>query len=225
MNKRERIKTVFLYGIFICYILLLIKILFLSRVSFFELFNSQRTLFRSINIIPFHSIMEYISGSSAILKKFAFSNVVGNIVIFIPFGIYLPLFKNDKRVITNLLFIFMVSLLVEIIQGIFGIGASDIDDIILNCLGGFIGILAYKFLLFKLRDEKKVRTAITILSAIVGLPVILYLSFMVRLRLWKPYQQVLKKGYSCGVIENNGEILLTDSQAIWICGDNAEIIK
>ena len=88
MNKRERIKTVFLYGIFICYILLLIKILFLSRVSLLELFNSQRTLFRSINLIPFYSIREYISGSSAVLKAFAFSNVVGNIVIFIPLGIW-----------------------------------------------------------------------------------------------------------------------------------------
>jgi glycopeptide antibiotics resistance protein len=175
MNKRERIKTVFLYGIFICYILLLIYILFLSRVS------SQMT--RSINLIPFYSIREYISGSSANLKAFAFSNVVGNIAIFIPFGIYLPLFKNDKRVITNLLFIFIVSLFVEIIQWLFGIGTSDIDDIILNCLGGWVGILGYKFLLFILRDEKKVRTAITILSAIVGLPVIYFLLFKVRLRL------------------------------------------
>ncbi|MDF2505446.1 MAG: VanZ family protein [Clostridium sp.] len=173
MNKRERIKTVFLYGVFICYILLLIKILLLSRISHSE--------FRSINLIPFHSIMEYISGSSANIKTFAFGNVVGNIVIFIPLGIYFPLFKNDKRVITNLLFIFIVSLFVEIIQGLLGIGVSDIDDIILNCFGGLIGILGYKFLLFILRDEKKVHTVITILSAI-GLPCILYYLFMVRMR-------------------------------------------
>ncbi|WP_052221185.1 VanZ family protein [Clostridium homopropionicum] len=182
MKKRKRIKAVFLYGIFICYILLLIKILLLSRASPFELFNSQRTLFRSINLIPFHSIMEYISGSSDTLRRFAFGNVVGNIVIFIPLGIYLPLFKKDKRVLVNLLFIFIVSLFVEIIQGLLGIGVSDIDDIILNCLGGWIGILGYKFLLFILRDEKKVHTAITILSAIVGLPAILYLLFMVKMR-------------------------------------------
>ena len=175
MNKRERIKTVFLYGVFICYILLLIKILFLSRISHLE--------HRSINLIPFYSIMEYISGSSANIKAFAFSNVVGNIVIFIPLGTYLSLFKNDKRVITNLLFIFIVSLFVEIIQGLLGIGASDIDDIILNCLGGLIGILGYKFLLFILRDEKKVHTAITILSAI-GLPCILYYLFIMRMRFW-----------------------------------------
>jgi glycopeptide antibiotics resistance protein len=125
--------------------------------------------------------MEYISGSSANIKTFAFGNVVGNIVIFIPLGIYFPLFKNDKRVITNLLFIFIVSLFVEIIQGLLGIGVSDIDDIILNCFGGLIGILGYKFLLFILRDEKKVHTVITILSAI-GLPCILYYLFMVRMR-------------------------------------------
>jgi glycopeptide antibiotics resistance protein len=175
MNKRERIKTVFLYGVFICYILFLIKILLLSRIPHSEL--------RSINLIPFYSIGEYISGSTANLKKFAFSNLVGNMVIFIPLGIYLPLLKKDKRVITNLLFIFIVSLFVEIIQGLLAMGASDIDDIILNCLGGWIGILGYKFLLLLLRNEKKVRTSITILSAMVGLPVLLYLLFMVRLRL------------------------------------------
>ncbi|WMT43428.1 VanZ family protein [Paenibacillus sp. D2_2] len=90
--------------------------------------------------------------------------------------------KRIKRVITNLLFIFIVSLFIEIIQGLLGIGASDIDDLILNCLGGLVGILGYKFLLFILPDEKKVRTAITILSAI-GLPVLLYLIFVARLRL------------------------------------------
>jgi glycopeptide antibiotics resistance protein len=173
MNKRGRIKTVFLYGVFICYILLLIKILLLSRISHSE--------FRSINLIPFNSIKEYIFSNSVTIKKFAFGNVGGNIVIFIPLGTYLSLFKNDKRVRTNLLFIFIVSLFVEIIQGLLGIGASDIDDIILNCFGGLIGILGYKFLLFILRDEKKVHTAITILSAI-GLPGILYYLFMMRMR-------------------------------------------
>jgi len=126
--------------------------------------------------------MEYITGSSDTVKRFAFGNVIGNIVIFIPLGIYLPIFKNDKRVKTNLLYIFIMSLLVEITQGILGIGASDIDDIILNCFGGWIGILGYNFLLLILPDEKTVHTAITIFSVIIGLPVILYLLFMMRMR-------------------------------------------
>ncbi|GFP76546.1 VanZ family protein [Clostridium fungisolvens] len=173
MNKREKIKTVFLYGVFICYIILLIKILFLSRISHLE--------HRSINVIPFNSIIEYISSKSANVRAFAFGNVVGNIAIFIPLGTYLALFKKDKRVKNNLLVIFIVSLLVEIIQGIFGIGASDIDDIILNCVGGLIGILGYKFLLFFLRDEKKVNTAITIIS-VIGLPRIFFYLFIMRMR-------------------------------------------
>lgn len=182
MSKRKRIETIFLYGVFICYILLLAKILLLSRVSFFELFNTQWTLRRSINLIPFYGIWEYIFSGDTEIKRFAFSNVIGNIVVFIPLGTYLTLFKN-KRIINNLLPIFITSFSVEIIQWIFGIGASDIDDIILNCLGGLIGMLGYKFLLYILRDEKKAHTSITIIS-IVGLPVILYLLFMVRLRLW-----------------------------------------
>lgn len=180
--NKERFKTVLLYGVFICYILFLFKLLLLSRVSLLDLFNNQRTFNRSINLISFHSIKEYIFSSSATIKNFAFANVIGNMVIFIPLGTYLSLFKNDKRIITNLFFIFIVSLFIEIIQGLFGLGASDIDDIILNGLGGLVGILGYKFLSFILQDEKKACSAITILSAI-GLPVLFWLLFMVRLRL------------------------------------------
>ena len=109
MSKRERIEKAFLYGVFICYILFLIKLLFLSRVSLSELFNSQRTLDRTINIIPFSSITEYLFSNSPTIKRFAFGNVIGNIAIFIPLGVYLSLFKNNKKIINNLLLIFIVS--------------------------------------------------------------------------------------------------------------------
>lgn len=173
MSKRERIETVILYGIFAFYMMLIIKILFLSRVSHLE--------HRSINLIPFKSIAAFVSGSTANLKTFAFGNVAGNILIFVPFGVYLPLFKQDKRLKTNLLFILIASLVVEIIQGLVGIGTSDIDDIILNGLGGCIGILGYKLLLILLRNEKRVHTAVTILS-VLGLPAILFYLFMVKMR-------------------------------------------
>jgi glycopeptide antibiotics resistance protein len=158
------------------------KILLLSRISITDLFDSHRTYDRSINLIPLYSIGEFISGSSTNLKDFAFANVVGNILIFIPLGVYLTALKNDKRVKINLMYIFIVSLLVEIIQGLLGIGTADIDDIILNSLGGWIGILVYKFLRLILRDEKNVHTVITVLSVIVGLPVIYYYLFMIKMR-------------------------------------------
>ena len=158
------------------------KLLLLSRVSLGELFSGEGSLSRSFNLFPFRSIIEFVFGDEADARKFAFSNLVGNIVIFIPLGVYLSLLKKDNRVRPVLWPIFLVSLLVEVVQGVLGLGTADVDDIILNCLGGWIGILGYKFLLLTFRDEKKVRTAVTILS-VLGLPVLLYLIFMVRLRL------------------------------------------
>lgn len=182
MNHRERFKTVFLYFVFICYIVLLSKILFLSRVSLLDLFDSHRAITRPINLIPFHSIAMLFFGSAGGGRGFAFGNVVGNIILFIPLGIYLPLLKTDKRVWTNLLVVFAVSLFAEVIQGLLGIGTADIDDVILNFMGGLIGIGVYKLFVMVLREEKKVRTAILIPSAVIGLPVIYYLMFMMKMR-------------------------------------------
>lgn len=182
MTKKENLQKSILYIVFIFYILLLIKLLFLSRVSFVELFRGERSIEKSFNIIPFNSIKEYIFSNSENVKRFAFSNVVGNIFIFIPLGTYLLLLKKNKRIQSNLVFLFYTSLLVETIQGILGIGATDVDDLILNCFGGLVGILLYKFLLTLLKSEKKVLSVITIIS-LVGLPIILYLLLCIRLRL------------------------------------------
>ncbi len=81
-----------------------------------------------------------------------------------------------------MLLVFFVSLLTEVIQGCFGIGAADIDDVILNCLGGFVGILLYKLLYLIVRDQKKVRSVIAILSAFIGLPVLFYFMFIIKMR-------------------------------------------
>ncbi len=182
MIKRARIQSFILYSVFTIYILFLMKLLLLSRVSLGELFRGEGSLSRSFNLFPFRSIIEFVFGDEADARKFAFSNLVGNIVIFIPLGVYLSLLKKDKRAMTIVVFIFLVSLFVEVVQGIFGIGTADVDDLILNCVGGWMGVLAYKFLLLILREEKKAATAIAILS-VAGLPVLFLLLFMVKLRL------------------------------------------
>ena len=182
MSQRERIETAILSVVFIFYILFLLKLLLFSRVLFSDLFSIQRAQDRSINLIPFNSIKGYIFSGSGTMQNFSFANVIGNIVVFIPLGTYLALFKKNRNVLINLLVIFIMSFFVEIVQGILAIGSADIDDIILNCLGGLIGILGYRFLLLIFRDHKKVHTAITALS-VAGLPVLFYYLFMIKLRL------------------------------------------
>ena len=82
----------------------------------------------SINFIPFHD--------------FSLRNLLGmvlNIVMFIPFGAFLPFyFKRFRNVKTTVLSGFLMSLFIEILQ-LFTFRATDIDDLIMNTLGAFAG--------------------------------------------------------------------------------------
>jgi glycopeptide antibiotics resistance protein len=70
-----------------------------------------------------------------------FTNLVGNIFLFIPFAYFaITVFKlfSNKKII---LFSFLLSVSIEFIQYLFDIGVADIDDVILNVTGAFIGLL------------------------------------------------------------------------------------
>lgn len=68
---------------------------------------------------------------------------VGNIVTFVPFGfLVLPLFRRKRPVDALLLTVvsgFLLSLCIELSQWAFGVGVSELDDLILNTLGVFLG--------------------------------------------------------------------------------------
>jgi len=99
-------------------------------------------------------------------------NIWGNILMFVPAGIYIILHNKSKAMIKNLLVIFIISLTIEIIQYIFALGAFDIDDIILNVIGGFIGLGIYNVVKKIFKTEDKIKTAISSLSLVVGLPML-----------------------------------------------------
>lgn len=60
--------------------------------------------------------------------------------------------------------------MIELIQFVFGIGATDIDDVMLNCLGGVIGVLLYQVIGLAVKDKQKIKAIITICSSIVAVP-------------------------------------------------------
>jgi|SRR5687768_3226023 len=84
---------------------------------------------RSLNLIPFARTRN--------------SEMISNIVAFIPFGVMLGV--NFKQVVFRykIAVIFAFSLAVEIIQYALAIGVADITDIIMNTLGGLMGLAAY----------------------------------------------------------------------------------
>lgn len=109
-------------------------------------------------------------------KSFVLYNIFGNIVVFIPFGLFLQVIQKRKTFRKSLLIVIITSMAIELMQFISGLGASDIDDVILNTCGGIIGILAYQLFRKVLKEEGRAKTAITILSFLIGTPII-YLYF------------------------------------------------
>lgn len=170
LTARAKVETIIIYVVFAFYLAFLIKLLLLSRPL-----GSQR----SINVVPFASITHYLTGGPA---RSAFGNVVGNALIFIPIGAYLAFFRSRAKVWKNILVVVGVSVAVELIQDILAIGSSDIDDVILNSVGGSAGILAVKLVAFTLRSPAQVRTAMAVMSLIL-FPVTSYLLFIIRLRM------------------------------------------
>ena len=71
-------------------------------------------------------------------------NLFGNIVAFIPFGFFLPvLYPKCRSVLFTVFFSFECSLMVETIQLVSKVGSFDVDDMLLNTVGGFLGCLAF----------------------------------------------------------------------------------
>lgn len=116
----------------IIYLLAIIYILCLFHVVTFQDINYGES-----NFIPFKEIFRYSIGSNKFIK-----NVLGNIILFIPFGFLSSyLLKNRKLGVITILTI-IASGTIETVQYYIG-RVFDIDDIILNLLGGIIGFLIY----------------------------------------------------------------------------------
>ena len=83
-------------------------------------------------------------------------NVIGNIAVFVPFGIFVPtLFLRCKNIFLTVLLALQMSLTVELIQLVAQVGSFDVDDILLNTIGGLLGYLIWFIfqIIKKLKDK------------------------------------------------------------------------
>lgn len=117
----------FLMLLSICYIFLLFQLL--TKVEM----NSGS----GFNIMPFQEIMRYEFGSRLFIY-----NVGGNILAFLIFGLIVSCYIKPKNCLAPFIISLLISATVEFVQ--LNIGRSfDVDDIILNVLGGLLGYLLY----------------------------------------------------------------------------------
>ncbi len=115
------------------------KLLFIAYVLvLFELVSSQDvSIIGGTNLVPFREIFRYKFGSVSFYKQ-----VVGNIVLFIPLGYFASYYCKIKKISIISLVVMLISLIIESVQHFIG-RSFDVDDILLNVVGGIIGFLIY----------------------------------------------------------------------------------
>lgn len=129
---RKGIKVLFwiVFFIYFCYLL---YILFLSRYRI-------PAANENYNIIPFKTIKMYIDYYDHFNFIIWFSNLFGNILVFMPLGFLAPLLiKNLNGFFKVFLLSFITTVTVETFQLFFHVGGFDVDDILLNTIGGLLG--------------------------------------------------------------------------------------
>ncbi|WP_185806867.1 VanZ family protein [Bacillus salinus] len=120
--------------LFVLYALCLVYLMFLSDV---------RTAggYYSYNIVPFATIKNYFINFRYFNIDTWIINIVGNVIVFVPFGLFLPLMNKRLRkpILFIVVFIAIITSL-EMLQFIFAVGSFDVDDILLNTIGAVIGL-------------------------------------------------------------------------------------
>lgn len=104
------------------------------------------TAWASNNFIPFREILRYNIGS-----RLFFKNVLGNMIMFLPYGFFASYLLHNKKLSLSLILTIIASVSIETVQMMIG-RVFDVDDILLNICGGCLGFFVY-YSLDTIRDK------------------------------------------------------------------------
>lgn len=164
MKKNPKFITKILFTIYL--ILLFWIIIMKTEFSFDHIYRM-----RSTNFIPF-------AGTAVYNNQLHYEEIILNVLIFVPFGIYLSMLKPDWPFLKKVFPIFIMSLTFESLQYILAIGATDITDLLGNTLGGMIGILTHLLIYKIMQNKTKTTRFINLLASIGTVSFILFFGFL-----------------------------------------------
>ena len=130
MEKENKARRVCV-GLFLIYVPVMVYLLFLQRTPSKE---------AAYNLIPLDTIrqqLRLLQGGAFV--RFAFTNLVGNVVMFLPLGLLPGIWRKQRRFGWYILTVALVVALIELAQFVTRLGSADIDDWLLNLLGAGIG--------------------------------------------------------------------------------------
>ena len=156
---------------FIVYEELLSLIFVIYILMFFQIVTYQDVISYGNNFIPFKELTRYSFGSTLFFK-----NVIGNILLFIPYGFFVSYYLKLEKKRSAFYLVLIVSLAIEFVQLVIG-RCFDVDDILLNIVGGMIGYYIY-YILDKITNKMSRNTISTILISIIIILIVILLYWM-----------------------------------------------
>ncbi|MGG6311370.1 VanZ family protein [Paenibacillus macerans] len=153
--------------LFALYLWLLVKIIlfkfhdvglgFLWRQLQYSLHNPGMVYWRlqEGNLVP----MKEIARSFEMMTGHELINLVGNVAIFLPFGVLLGIMFQKEGIsgIETFIYALAVSMGLECAQLLFAIGQFDVDDLLLNASGACLGYMLYRIYAIPFRPQTAFR--------------------------------------------------------------------
>jgi len=164
VDKKQATRSRLTIVLFATYALLAIGIILFKLPFNYNVTATERTL----NLIPFAGL--FTGGTIHA------NDIVENVLVFVPFGIYLSMLKPNWSFGKKLLMMAATSVAFEVIQYVFSVGRSDITDVISNTVGGVIGVGV--FLLLSRVLGRNTTRVINIVCLVLTVAVVLEFAFL-----------------------------------------------
>lgn len=153
-NKIKKLKRIdkFILISFYVYLISLFSVVFFPIPLYLLQEKHHFLISNYMNLVPFKTILIVIKRNQI--------QLIGNILLLMPLGIYYPLLIK-KRIKIKKVFVlgFSITFIIEIIQLLSSLiirvpyRIFDIDDIICNLIGMIVGFILFKLSLFFLQDS------------------------------------------------------------------------
>lgn len=143
--KKRRLLTV----LFALYSTLMLLLLFVRTGIHHEL-SYRDQLLANLNLVPLRTLRLFarlLRSPHPHFVRSAVVNLLGNVVMFIPLGCFLPLlWKKLRRLSSTLWVAAIIVTCIELTQLFTLLGSCDIDDLILNLIGAALGYGLFRFI-------------------------------------------------------------------------------
>lgn len=138
-TKKAKVVRAFGKVLFILYVGFLIYFLFVAewygRTEISEQYRYNLELFKEIK--------RFITYRQQLGTFVVAANLLGNILIFVPYGFFVSMAGRTRGFFKTFFFSMFLSLAVETVQLIARVGSFDVDDILLNTIGGVLGYILF----------------------------------------------------------------------------------